>query len=106
MATSSIFLVTHDDGDFYTRHPDTLAAFRSRDEACAYALCRQAYEIESFGEIVTGLQVREVRGDELVSVVEAVPTLGLRREWPGQQDPEGVADRDAVYRDLERQLYR
>lgn len=103
MASSSIFLVTHDDGDFYTRHPDTLAAFRTRDEACAYALCRQAYEIESFGEIVLGLQVREVRGDALVSVTEAAPTLGLLR---GVGDDEVVADRDAVYRDLERQLYR
>lgn len=98
MADSSVFLVTFNDGDYYTRYAETLAAFVSRQDALDYALCYQAQEIESSGYVLLGLAVVEQRGEEVVSTLSVEPRVGAgltRRR---------VLDRSAVYRDLGRLL--
>lgn len=101
MADSSVFLVTFNDGDYYTRYPETLAAFVSRQAALDYALCYQAQEIESSGDVVLGLAVEERRGDEVVSTLSVEPRVGVGRDEYGTLR---VIDRSAVYRDLGRLL--
>mgnify|MGYP000509653119 CR=1 FL=1 len=102
MTTSSVFLVTYNDGDYYTRYDDVLAAFTSRDDAAAYALGVAAAEVEVYGDVREGLCLVERAGADEVSRVDVVPLVGFERdEYEGSR----VTDRDAVYRSLERILF-
>ena len=100
MKTRSVFLVTHNDGDYYTRYPQTLAAFTSRDEALEYAFNRQVEEIELWDGVVKGLAIEERRGSEVVSIVDVTPTRGVSTSL----FDDSITDRAAVYRDLGRVL--
>ena len=100
MTTRSVFLVTHNDGDYYTRHAETLAAFTSRDAALEFAFNRQVDEIELYNVVLTGLAVEERRGSEVVSTLDVVPRVGVSTD----SYDDSVTDRDAVYRDLGRIL--
>ncbi len=101
MTDSTVYLVTFNDGDFYTRYPETLAAFASRQDALDYALCYQASEIETSGDVVLGLVVEERCGDEVVTALSVEPRVGVGRDQYGEIR---ITDRDAVYRDLGRVL--
>lgn len=102
MSTSSVFLVTYHDGDYYTRYDDVLAAFTSRDDAAAYALGVAAAEVEVFGDVREGLYLVERAGADEVSRVNVVPLVGFEARVLGEPR---VTDRDAVYRSLERVLF-
>lgn len=96
-STPSVFLVTFDDGDYYTRYPETLAAFSSRQDALDFALCTQVAEVELWGRPLQGLAVVERAGDDEVSSLPVVPQKGIRPDrWGGVE----VIDLDAVYSDL------
>ena len=104
MTTSSVFLVTYNDGDYYTRYAETLAAFPTREEALNYVLCRQAFEIEFRSEVMRGLEVVEMCGEEELSRLEVCPLVGVELEHEGD-DYYRVAARAAAYRSLERILF-
>jgi hypothetical protein len=115
----AVFLVTQDDGDFYSKRV-TLAAFDTRLAACDFALSMQAAEMESFGEVLAGLEVNTFEGPTCVDTIDAVPMCGVgtdayvfenfRRDrltfspsgWARSFE---VTNLDAAYRSLERHLY-
>ena len=58
-----------------------------------------------YEEVMRGLEVVEVRGEEELSRLDTCPRVGLEPEYDGGE-LNRVADRNAVYRDLARQLSR
>lgn len=105
MTTSSVFLVTYNDGDYYTRHDKTLAAFTSRVDAAGYALSIFAADLEVYGEVQEGFSLVERVGEDEISRVDVLPIVGCAFDDPLLHRGLRVTDRDAVYRSLERILF-
>jgi len=101
MTNSSIFLVTYNDGDYYTRNAETLAAFSSRIEASDFVLAYLAFSAERFGESIDGVSIVEMVGSETVSSLDIAVNMGVDRSvalYPV------LYDLGAFYRGLERAL--
>jgi hypothetical protein len=102
---ASVFLVTVNDGDYYTRYAETLGAFTDRNEALGFAFAAQAASFETFDEALEGLEVVEMNGGDVVASLSAVPSEGIVAEYEGATNFL-VTDVAAAYRSLVRALSR